>query len=269
MTPLAVAFVAREKFSWSLASLRRLYALAGTPFTLYFVDGRYPHEARPGLERFLADKDNVVRVEADRFLYPNEALNLVLERAQEPYILLLQNDVLVARDAPAALLRAAQTRRCAVVAPVTLDAESGTPAPHREQEGARHFEMHCLLLELAAARSVGPLPPLSVHEHIDLGEALRGRGAEACFEDSARALFLASPPFPLRDFEQAYFRFRWDPARARLSQEHVRATWRLEALVDTTQFVARQQRALRPEGLLQRYASPFSDDLWDETLAPR
>ena len=51
---IAVAFVIREKFACALASLRRLYALAGAPFTLYLVDGVYPREVRDEIERFLA-----------------------------------------------------------------------------------------------------------------------------------------------------------------------------------------------------------------------
>src|SRR4051794_34941306 len=105
--PVAVAFIIREKFAWSLASLKRLYALAGTPFTLYFVDGRYPAEVRPEIDAFLSDKDNVVRVAAERFLYPNEALNLVVGRAEEPFTFVLQNDILIGRDAPQMLLRSA------------------------------------------------------------------------------------------------------------------------------------------------------------------
>ena len=80
---IAVAFIVREKFAWALASLKRLYALAGAPFTLYLVDGGYPPAVRAGLEAFLADKTNVVRIEVGRFLFPGEALNLVIERMRK------------------------------------------------------------------------------------------------------------------------------------------------------------------------------------------
>src|SRR3954469_25108584 len=130
--PVAVAFIIREKFAWSLASLRRLYALAGTPFTLYFVDGRYPTPVREGLEAFLAGKDNVVRIDAGRFLYPNEAFNLVLERASEPFVFQLQNDVLIERDTLRRLLDATAAVGADLMVPSVLDLQDGKPALHRD-----------------------------------------------------------------------------------------------------------------------------------------
>ncbi len=291
---LAVAFVIREKFSWSLASLKRLYALAGTPFTLYFVDARYPAPVRAELEAFLAGKENVVRIEVPRFLYPSEALNLVVQHAEEPWLLQLQNDVLLSRGAAASMLETARALDCGLVTPLLLDTDEGRLAAHRHsadpvrlvEESGRlvfrddpaperrrgrlrmhYFEMHCFLMSRAAARAVTPLAPLSVHEHIDLVAALRAAGEEAYLDENARALFLDSPPVPLRDYEAAFYRFRWEPARARLSQEYVRDRWKLAELFDVLPFVARQQAALRPESLIAGYDSLFAADLWDEALA--
>jgi GT2 family glycosyltransferase len=291
---IAVAFVIREKFSWALASLRRLYALAGAPFTLYFVDSVYPSAVRAALEEFLAGKDNVVRIEAGRFLYSSEALNLVIERIAEPYLFLLQNDVLIGRHALESLLETARALDCAVVAPVILDTDTGVPAIHRDtakpfaivEEAGRtyvtrtapqerlkgrprvhHFEMHCMLMKAETARAVAPLPPLSVHEHIDLAIDLRRLGHAAYLDDRARVLYMDTPPLPLRDFECPYYRFRWDPLRARQSDGYVRSKWRLADLFDAMLFVARQHTALRPEAVLTRYESVFEADLWPEEIA--
>src|ERR1700741_2784090 len=112
---VAVAFPSRHKFIWTLPSLQRLYALAGVPFRLYLVDGVYPREVRSALDAFLADKTNVVRLKARRFLYPNEALNLALRSITEPYVFLLQNDALIGRDALASALGTAKRLQCDVV----------------------------------------------------------------------------------------------------------------------------------------------------------
>lgn len=290
----AVAFVIREKFSWALASLRRLYALAGAPFTLYLVDGVYPDAVRAALEEFLAGKDNVVRIEAGRFLYPSEALNAVVERISERYLFLLQNDVLIGRDTLKSLLQTAEEVGCDVVAPLVLDTDAGVPGIHRDtanpvavlEDAGRvyvartaapewrqgrprvhQFEMHCMLMSAEAARAVCPLPPLSVHEHIDLSVALWRLERAAYLDDRARVLFMDSPPLPLRDFECAYYRFRWDPMRARQSEGYVRSKWRLADLFDVMPFVARQHTALRPEAVLTRYETLFEPDLWPEEIA--
>lgn len=289
----AVAFVTREKFAWALASLKRLYALAGAPFTLYLVDGVYPPAVRAGLEAFLADKPNVVRIDAGRFLYPSEALNLVVERAVEPYLLLLQNDVLIGRNALALMLETAHELGCEVVVPQILDTDAGSPAVHRatgaaamllehggrvhlthaadpQQRAGRtrsdYFEVHCVMLATGALRAVSPLPPLSVHEHIDLCIALWRRGMAAYVDARVRVLYMDSPPLPLRDYEIPFYRFRWDAVRARQSDAYVRDRWRLVGVFDGMTFIARQQTALQPDAILTRYDSIFESDPWPEEI---
>jgi GT2 family glycosyltransferase len=291
---VAVAFVAREKFAWSLASLRRLYALAGVPFRLYFVDGGYPPEVRPALDAFLADKSNVVRIAARRFLYPSEALNLALAGMAEPHVLLLQNDVLLGRGALASLLESAHRLQCDGVSPEVLDSASGAPQAHHEssmplavheregliwiepeasserREGYRrlhHFELHCMLFRTRSLRALAPLAPLNVHEHVDLALGLRQAGGMVYLDENARVLFMDTPPLPLRDYECAFYRFRWDRTRARLSQEYVRNKWRMGNLFDPLPFVERQHGALLPQNVLQRYDSALEADQWPAEIS--
>ena len=289
--PVAVAFVIREKFSVSLASLRRLYALAGASFTLYFVDSRYPAQVRPAIDDFLRDKPNVVRLQAERFLYPNEALNLALGAAREERFFLLQNDVLIARNTLALLAESLELLDADVVVPEILDIETGQPARHRgadervsfvERDGTIHgttelpqqwtlgrrrvdfFEWHCLLARTEVLRSRAPFPPLSFHDHIDLCLDV-WRARQAVYEDErARVLYVGSPPLRLRDFECPYFRFRWEPGRMRLSDSYVRGKWPLAELFDPAHFIAHQHQGLRPENVLERYDSAFAADTWPE-----
>jgi GT2 family glycosyltransferase len=290
---IAVAFVIREKFSYALASLRRLYAFAGAPFRLYVVDSVYPDGVRTRLDQFLRDKADVVRIPAERFLYPTEAVNLVIERAREPYLFILQNDVLIA---PGALQFALDTMKrldCGVVSPVIYDVEAGGPSLHRhtdapaaileenglihltraavperreDRERIHHLELHCLLMKTAAARAVAPLPPLNVHEHIDLCIALWRNGQTAYLDKRARVLYAGSPPLPLRDLEHAYYSFRWDVTRARQSHRYVRDRWRTADLFDPLHFVERQHTALQPSSILTHYDSVFDADIWPEGL---
>jgi len=293
---VAVAFLPREKFSWALASLKRLYALAGTPFRLYVVDTGYPPQVRAGIQEFLADKGDVTWIPTERFLYPSEAFNLAVEIAREPYLFQLQNDILIGRDALRFMLEAARELACDLVAPAIFDTDEGRPSVHRESGhpviireengllycrddpdpkvklGRRqvyYFEMHCFLISAEAARAVGPLPPLTVHEHIDLSIALWRQGRTSYLEERAGVLYLDSPPVPLRDYDRAFYDFRWDAIRARQSDRYVRDQWRIGELFDGNSFAARQQRALRPEAILASYDSVFSADVWPEDLAGR
>lgn len=292
----AIAFVIREKFSWALASLRRLYAFAGAPFALYFVDSVYPPAVRAELDAFLADKDNVIRIEAERFLYPSEALNLVIERLAEPFLWLVQNDVLVGRDCLGHLLETTRLLGCDLVAPATLDLQDGEPGIHRAtdqpkgifEENGRvyiqrdqapevrqgrtrvlHFELHSVLMTAETARAVYPIAPLNSREHIDLAMALWRMGKTAYLDARAQALYVGTPPQPLRDIECDFFRFRWDLARARSSHEYVERKWRLADMEDATWFVRDHQLGLSPGAVLRRYDSVSEADLWPGQFAAR
>ena len=293
---VAVAFTIREKFSYALASLHRLYELAELPFTLYFVDGRYPAPMLQVIEDFLADKPNVVWVGAGRFLYPSEALSLAVARAREPLVFSLQNDVLIGRGALQHLVASLERLEADIVVPTVLDLAGGAPAQHRdadnevpiafvEREGTIHgapeaaprwqdggrridyFELHCFLARTAALREFSPLPPLSMHEHVDLSIALWRAGRRVFHDDRARVLYAGSPPLPLRDFEADYFRFRWDPTRARLSDQFVRDKWRIAELFEPGHFIAHQLQALKPGAVLSAYDSGFATDSWPEAFA--
>ena len=291
---VAVAFTIRHKFIWTLASLRRLYALAGAPFRLYLVDGVYPREVRSELDAFLADKTNVVRLAARRFLYPNEALNLALGSITEPYVFLMQNDVLIGRDAIASALETAKRVDCDVVSPEVLDNAAGAPAAHHEstaaliirergdgvwvepdsspeeRNGHRRlylFEMHCLLMRVEALRAAAPLPPINLHEHVDMAIAWWRQDKSVYLDEASRVLIMDTPPEPLRDYELPYYRFRWDWKRALQSQEYVRDRWRMANLFDAMPFVEQKHRALQPETIVTRYESALEADQWPAEIS--
>ena len=251
---------------------------------------------RPQIDAFLAEKDNVVRIAAERFLYPSEALNLVLERATEPFTFLLQNDVLIGRGVPALLLESAAALGADVVMPVILDndQQDGRPGQHRDsdepvlfrddaqgirawadtspewKDGCRrihYFENHCLLARTAALRAAGPFTALSAYDHVEICLSLWRQGAVAYAQPRARVLFMDSPPLPLRAYECPFFRFRWDPVRARLSHAYMAGHWKMQNLFDKSPFVARQHLALQPGAVLDGYAPPFATDSAPEEFA--
>jgi hypothetical protein len=137
----------------------------------------------------------------------------------------------------------------------------------RMRDGYRrldYFEKHCFLARTSALRAVGPLPPLSTHEHVYLCIELWKRGALTYLDSGVRVFYAGSPPLPLRDFEQDYFRFRWDMQRAHLSHVYVRARWRIAELFEPSHFIHHQLTALSPETVLTRYDSSSVIDEWPE-----
>jgi hypothetical protein len=291
---VAVAFTIRHKFKWTLASLQRLYALAGVPFRLYVVDAVYPPEVRSAIDEFLADKTNVVRLTVRRFLYPNESLNLALSGISERYVFLLQNDVLISRDALATALATAKRLDCDVVSPEVLDNAAGAPTAHHESSAAlvirerpdglwveadssperrngyrrlHLFEMHCLLIRADALRAAGPLAPFNVHEHVDVALAWWRQGRSVYLDEASRVLVMDTPPEPLRVYEIPYYRFRWDWTRARQSQDYIREKWRMANLFDVKPFIELKHSALRPEAIVSDYGSALEADQWPAEIS--
>ncbi len=275
---IAVAFIIREKFGWTLESLRRLYANCPEPFTIYIVDCGYPPEIRAGMEAFLESRAHVEWIDADRFLYPNEALNLVTARATEPFLCKIENDVFVEPGFLGFLSETSRALDCEIVAPLTLEAEPGkAPVPHRDEDGGtrgrferepdgrvavferrspdteaghtrvHRFELHAMLLKTEALRAMSPLPALNSREHLDLAMRAWTAGFRAYFDPRAVATYVYPP---IHGFDREYFRFRWDPAMALRSHAYVKATWNIRRMPRAMEFVRCHQEYLREENIL-------------------
>ncbi|CAG0988654.1 hypothetical protein BURK1_02148 [Burkholderiales bacterium] len=297
---VAVAFVVREKFGWALASLVRIYRFADVAFRLYFVDCGYPKPVVAEIDRFLADKDNVVRLVSPAFLLPNESLNLLLPRVTERYVCIVQNDVLVGRGFLGEQLATFARHGCDIVQPHTdeIDGETGAMRPHRheytdtgivrqggrllvqvpagdlpptlsEVRRIRHFELHTLMLTTRAARQMSPLPAINSREHVDLAVHAHARDFVAYVNERARAAYVLPP---IRDDDAEYFRFRWDERLALRSHELVMQRWRIANMPTAMSFVVQHRRFLDPR--LVRRTAPDSAawseaDIYDDANWPR
>ena len=288
--PLAIAFIVREKFGWALASLERVYRHADVPFRLYFVDCGYPKPVLSEIDRFLADKGNVVRIASRRFLLPNETFNLLLPNVREPVLSIVQNDVLVEPGFFAHQLDTFARHGCAIVQPHIdeIDGESGAVRPHRDEftdtiivdhgdhllvqvpvrEGLRssapvrpvsHFEFHTLSFATDAARAMAPRPVINSREHVDLAVHAFRCGLTAYIDERAKASYVLPP---IHDYDVAYFRFRWDVARAEKSHRTVMERWRIANMPTAMGFVLEHRRFLDPARVR---ATPQDAGNWSET----
>ncbi|EKU97432.1 putative glycosyltransferase [Leptolyngbya sp. PCC 7375] len=89
---VTIVVTQRERFSYSQKSLENLYANTTYPFRLIYVDGNSPKPVQSYLEEQSKVKGfRLIRKE--RYLFPNEARNLVLPEVDTRYVVFLDNDV--------------------------------------------------------------------------------------------------------------------------------------------------------------------------------
>lgn len=291
---VAIAFVVREKFAWALPALQRIYRYTKEPFQLYFVDCGYPPELRSEIQTFLADFDNVTWIERTTYLYPNEALNLVIKRARESYLCLIQNDVLIEENFMSELLDTFVQQGCDIVWPMTYELEGGKREPHRdeytdtriEEQGDTfkvqqpkspdeientavrridHFEMHCLMFTRKAAESLAPFPRINTREHIDCAVCAYKKGLIVFANERARANYVLPP---IHDFDADYFAFRWDAQLADASHREVALRHRISPMPSAMGFVLQHGKNALPEKRIRGGAVTSELDIELPSSAP-
>lgn len=117
--PLVTLVVSpRERFSYSRESLESLYQHTELPFDLIYIDGNSPAPVRQYLtQQSQAKGFKLIRTES--YLSPNQARNLAIPHVQTPYIVFIDNDVVVTPGWLPALVQCAQDTQAAVVCPLT------------------------------------------------------------------------------------------------------------------------------------------------------
>lgn len=292
-TPVEVTLlvVPRERFGMTRRSLESIYANTDTPFTLIYVDGGSP----PATRRYLAAQAQARGfrlLRTDAYLAPNEARNLGIAHVTTPYLVFLDNDVLVTRGWLEALLRCAKETGASVVGPLYCIGEhekqrvhmSGGHAHIFEQDGKRRFledhrfagkplhevlpglrrepcemvEFHCMLAASRVFQQLGPLDEglKSALENPDFCMTVRRAGGEIYFEPASLITYLPPPPLAWSDLP--YFLRRWGTAWNRASLERFREKWDLpeddpNLTRQYTQWTRwRRQALVPPDSLLAR-----------------
>ena len=259
---VTLAVVPRERFSFTRRALETIYQRTDTPFELIFVDGGSPAPMRRYLRRQASDRGfRLIRTWSH--LSPNRARNLALRHVDTPYVVFLDNDVLVTPGWLDHLLACAEQSDAAIVGPTCCCYEpegrivhmAGGIARIVERTGTRRLEhenylcgklvseihdqlsreptelvsFHCLLARTAIFHEQGPLDERlrSVGQDIDLCLRTRRLGGRVMFEPESLVTYVPPPPFDRADL--AYFRRRWSTRWNRASIEWFRRKWRLEA----------------------------------------
>lgn len=242
---VTVAVVPRERFGVALRSLDGILPTLGGRDELVYVDGKSPRPvARAIAERQREHGFRLLR--HDRYLSPNEARNMALRHVSTPYVVFVDNDLLVTPGWIDRLVACAEETGAWVVGPLYFE---GAPAErvvhmaggelvlegppgkrtcrtdHRfqgerlgeirselQREQCDFVEFHCMLVRTEVFDRLGPLDEQlrNTREHLDLCLDVVAAGGQVWFEPSSEVTYSTPPPLPPRDVP--YFWLRWSDA---------------------------------------------------------
>lgn len=240
---VTIVVVPRERFSVSLRSLTTLVRCTeDVDHELVYVDGGSPPEVRDRL-REEAGRYGFTLVRTERFLSPNQARNLGLEHVTTPYVVFIDNDVVVTPGWLPPLLECAEQTGAWVVGPLNFEGEFEDMEVHNaggflefvgpegsqqllqeNRYGHRHrsslpeglerfpcdyVEFHCVLVRRSAFDAIGPLDEelLSTREHLDLCLQVTRAGGEVWSELTSFVTYDHPPPVTMSDLP--FFMTRW------------------------------------------------------------
>lgn len=249
---VTIVVVPRERFNLSLVSLDTIYAYTDTPFELVYVDGRSPRDIRVRLQE-AAKRWGFTLVRRNRYLSPNEARAIGLAEVRTPYVVFVDNDLLVTPGWLDSLVQCADDTGAWAVGPLYLEGDpadeiihmaggdleftgerprrqfstihrlqgvpvSEAPEPLR-REPCGFVEFHCVLVRTAAFEKVSLDQRLySTREHLDLSLQIAEAGGEVWLEPSSVVTYVTPPPVVLPDVP--YFLLRWSESWNAASLAH-------------------------------------------------
>jgi GT2 family glycosyltransferase len=252
-----IVVVPRDHFSDARESLESIYAHTDVAFELTYVDGRSPRAVARYLRESQAARGfRLIRTE--HYLTPNQARNLGARDVTTPYIVFVDNDVVVAPGWLGPLLACARETGASIVSPLNFEGRplhttvhfaggeasvaetraNGRTERHvvdrifktvpaqREPTGCAEF--HCMMVRTEDFRRVGGLDErmLSTRENLDFCMAIAAAGGRAYVEPRSRITYL--PPSQMALADVPYFALRWSDAWDLASFHRFRDKWRLD-----------------------------------------
>jgi GT2 family glycosyltransferase len=257
---VTIVVVPRERFSCSHESLESIYQYTEIPFKLVYVDGNSPMQVQRYLQQKAQEK-NFQLIRTNYYLYPNQARNLGLSHVNTPYVVFMDNDVIVSPGWLKALVQCAQETGAMVVGPLmcqekplheTIHFAGGDSHIWVDNTGKRRIrekmykqgqpvaqwrdqlqrqetelaEFHCVLVRTQIFQKIGMLDEemLNTKEHLDFCMSVRQTGGKVYFEPACIVTYVIEPPH-LSDLH--YYMLRWSDAWTISSLHHLRDKWNL------------------------------------------
>ena len=259
---VTIVVVPRERFSYARPSLESILQLTDLPFKLVYVDGGSPSSVCRYLNA-QSQAHGFELIRTDHYLPPNTARNLGLQKVDTPYVVFVDNDVLVGPGWLGPLVACAEETGAGIVGPLICE---GLP-PHeiihfaggeshvepREHAGSterhmieriyrqghrlpevRHqlqrsttggFEFHCVLMRTSLLEQIGPFDEalLSVRENVDFAILAAQSGASIYVEPASVITYVGYTPLAWSDIP--YYLLRWNSAWTLASLHHLRDKW--------------------------------------------
>jgi GT2 family glycosyltransferase len=260
---VTIVVVPRERFSSTQESLESLLNHTAMPFNLVYVDGNSP----PPIRRYLEEQSQTYGfrlIRRNRFLSPNQARNIGLQEVTTPYVVFIDNDVMVSSGWLTSLVSCADETGAAIIGPLmcqdrplhqTVHFAGGESHIFTDVHGQRHLrekmydhlksvesirhrlrrtptelvEFHCMLVRTAIFEQTGPLDEaiLSTKEHMDFCMAVAGLGETVYVEPDSVVTYVPEPPRNLAEVH--FYMLRWSDAWARASVNRLQEKWQLTA----------------------------------------
>ena len=258
---VTLVIVPRERFSCAQTSLESIYEHTQVPFNLVYVDGNSPPHVQQYLQAQAAEKQFQL-IRTDYYLYPNQARNLGAAAVRTPYLVFVDNDVIVTPGWLKSLLSCAETTGAAVVGPLMCQHEpihseihfaGGETHIWVDKTGRRRLrekmysqgksvsavqpiltrtetelaEFHCVLVRRRVLEKLGGLDEmmLNTKEHLDFCMSVRELGGTVYFEPTSLVTYVPGPPLVWSDLH--YYMLRWSDAWTLTSLHRLRDKWQL------------------------------------------
>jgi GT2 family glycosyltransferase len=256
-----VAFVPREVFSTTQRSLETLYERTREPFELVCVDGHSPPAVRDYLERAAREKQFTL-VRTDGYVTPNQARNLAAQQVTTPYVVFVDNDVLVSEGWLGPLVDCAEDTGAWIVGPLYFEFlpegrrlhmyggecrittnEAGQRVYYERHHHAHELrgevveplvrkrteliEFHTVLVDMRVFDQLGALDEgmLCNAEHGDLCLTVMNAGHTIWLEPESQITY--APPKRLEHADEAFFLLRWSEAWAAGTHRRIDEKWNL------------------------------------------
>lgn len=241
---VTLVIVPRERFSFSIESLKNIYNKTKYDFNLVYVDGNSPGYLKRFLKKYSEEK-GFKHLRSSRFLHPNQARNLGYEQvaADTDYVVFLDNDVLVNKKWLEALVNCAEETGAALVGPLYLEGDIGDEKIHmaggdmviKEENGVRRLtidmhhhekklkelekplerfetenvEFHAVLVRKTFLDKYGPMDEqlLTTREHVDICLIAKEAGLPIYLEPESVIHYVNPYPLQLSDFRFHFFRW--------------------------------------------------------------
>ena len=281
---VTIVVVQRERFSFTRQALESLYEFTTPPFQLVYVDGGSPPDIKQYLERE-SQKRNFHLIRKEQYLAPNVARNLGLEHVQTPYVVFIDNDVVVTKGWLDRLIQCAEEEQAWIVGPVYCIGKpedqiihmAGGDArihvrnnkrvfsekhrfankplasvrPNLSREPVELVEFHCLFARTEIFNTLGPLDEQlkGTREHIDLCLQVQEAGGSIFFEPQSLITYVPPPPFKWADIK--FYLVRWSSEWTLPTLHHFYKKWDLAETQDMDRLVEKwltphRRLALRP-----------------------